>query len=99
MFDRENDRNKGVSDFDDDGIILQAGYFMVPAAFEIAVRVAELDPNSDVDDNERTENGVALNWFPNKHNHKLQADYRLIEDKARANSDDKEFRLQYQLIF
>ena len=99
IFDRSNDRNKGFSDFDDAGIILQAGYFILPKKFEVAVRVAELDPNSDVDDNERTENGVALNWFPNKHNHKLQADYRLIEDKARANSDDKEFRLQYQLIF
>jgi phosphate-selective porin OprO/OprP len=99
FFDRENDRNKGFSDFDDAGLILQAGYFILPQKLEIALRSAEFDPNSDVDNNERSEEGLALNWFLNKHNHKLQADYRLIEDKGRANSDDKEFRLQYQLIF
>ncbi len=99
LFDRENDRNKGFSDFDDAGVILQAGYFIVPNRLEIALRAAELDPNSNIDDNERTENGIAFNWFLNKHNHKLQADYRMIEDKARASSDDKEIRLQYQLIF
>jgi phosphate-selective porin OprO/OprP len=99
VFDRSNDRNKNFSDFDDAGIILQAGYFIVPKKFEIALRAAEFDPNADVSNNERTENGIAFNWFPNKHNHKLQADYRLIEDKGRTNSDDKEFRLQYQLIF
>ena len=99
IYDRSNDRNKGFSDFDDAGIILQAGYFIIPKTFEIALRAAELDPNSNIDNNERTENGVAFNWFLNKHSHKLQADYRMIEDKARASSDDKEIRLQYQLIF
>jgi hypothetical protein len=99
LFDREHDRNAGQSDFDDEGIILQAGYFVIPKKFEIALRAAELDPRKDRDNDERTEEGVAFNWFFNKHNHKLQADYRMIEDKARANSDDKEIRLQYQLIF
>ncbi len=99
VFQRENDRNNNVSDFDDSGIILQAGYFVVPKTFEVALRVAEFDPNDDRDNNERTENGLALNYFFNKHAHKLQLDYREIEDDARANSKDKEIRLQYQLIF
>ncbi len=79
--------------------ISRPGYFIVPKKFEVAVRVAEFDPNSDVDDNERTENGVASTGSRTSTTTSSQADYRLIEDKARANSDDKEFRLQYQLIF
>ncbi len=98
QFLRENDRNIGFSDFDDEGIVIQAGYFVVPKKFEIALRTAEFDSNSDRDDDERTENGVALNWFWNKHNHKLQADFRELEDKAR-NAKDREVRFQYQLIF
>jgi phosphate-selective porin OprO and OprP len=97
-FDRENDRTMGFSDFDDEGTVIQAGYFVIPKKFEIALRLAEFDPNSDGADNERTEEGVAFNYFWNKHNHKLQADYRQLEDKAR-NAKDKEIRLQYQLIF
>lgn len=99
LFDRENVRTGTISDFDDEGYVLQAGYFVIPQKFEIALRSAEFDPNSAIDGNERTEDGIALNWFWNKHGHKLQADYRMIEDKARRNSEDKEIRLQYQLIF
>ena len=97
-FDRENDRNNGFSDFDDEGYVAQAGYFLLPQKFEIALRASELDPNSDVGDNERTENGIAFNYFWDKHNRKLQADFRELEDKAR-NAKDKEIRLQYQIIF
>jgi phosphate-selective porin OprO/OprP len=64
----------------------------------VAVRVAELDPNSDKDNDERTEDGVALSYYFNKHNHKLQGDFRNLEDKARK-AKDREIRLQYQLIF
>jgi len=97
-FDRENDRNNGFSDFDDEGLVVQAGYFVVPKKFEIALRTAEFDPNSGRADDERTEDGVAFSWFLNKHAHKLQADYRQIEDKGR-DAKDKEIRIQYQLIF
>jgi hypothetical protein len=98
LFQREHDRTNLISDFDDEGYNLQAGYFVVPKRFEIALRLAELDPNSDVGDNERSESGLALNYFWNKHAHKLQADYRELEDKARGVTD-KEVRLQYQIIF
>lgn len=88
------------AEFDNSGFTAQVGYFIVPQKLEVAARYSELDPNDDVDDNEREETGVALGYFFNKHNHKLQADYRQIEDLARAGQPkDDEFRLQYQLIF
>jgi hypothetical protein len=98
MFDRENDRNEGLSDFDDEGYTLQAGYFVIPRRFEVALRIAEFDPDSDSGDDERTENGVAVGWYWNKHNHKLQADFRELENEA-TDQKDRELRLQYQLIF
>ena len=98
LFQRENDRTQGVSDFDDEGTVVQAGYFVIPKRLEVALRWAEFDPNADRDDDVRSESGVAFNYFWNKHGHKLQADYREIEDEAR-NAKDKEIRVQYQVIF
>jgi phosphate-selective porin OprO/OprP len=97
FFDATTER-RVASDFDSSGTIFQVGYFVIPKKFEIAARLAELDPNSDRDDDEREERGVAFGYFFNKHAHKLQADYRQLENKA-TNREDDEFRLQYQLIF
>jgi signal transduction histidine kinase len=97
-FERENDRTMGLADFDDEGLAIQVGYFVVPNKLEVALRHATFDPNKSVANNDRTEQGIALGWFWNKHNHKLQADYRQIEDDARRNKD-KEIRFQYQVIF
>ena len=41
---------------------------------------------------------MALNWFWNKHSHKIQLDYRQVENEATDLTDD-EIRLQYQVIF
>jgi phosphate-selective porin OprO and OprP len=98
LFQREHDRSNNLSDFDDEGYNVQLGYFVIPQKFEIALRFSELDPNSDVDDNEREERGLALGYFFNKHNHKLQADYRELENNL-TRTTDKEARLQYQIIF
>ncbi|HEX9671083.1 MAG TPA: porin [Thermoanaerobaculia bacterium] len=98
VFDASTDRSGTVSDFDSDGFHAQAGHFIVPQKFEVALRLAELDPNSDRDDDEREETGLAIGYFFNKHNHKLQADYRQVENQANNQTND-EFRLQYQLIF
>jgi phosphate-selective porin OprO/OprP len=97
-FDRQNDRNEGFSDFDDDGYNLQAGYFVIPKRLEVALRFAEYDPNAGRGDDVRSETGVALGYYWNKHNHKLQTDFREIEDEARG-AKDKELRVQYQIIF
>lgn len=97
VHDASNDRTI-LADFDDGGFVAQAGWFIVRNKLEIAARLAEIDPHSDRDDDEQEERGIALNWFWNKHNHKIQADYRQIEDLATDVTND-EFRLQYQIIF
>ena len=96
-FDSTNDRDV-LSDFDDGGFVAQAGYFVVPRKFELAARFAQIDPNNDRDDDEQEERGVALGYFFNKHAHKLQADYRQVENVATDVTND-ELRLQYQIIF
>jgi phosphate-selective porin OprO and OprP len=96
--DSSNDRDNNLSDFDDGGFVAQAGYFVIPQKFELAARWAEIDPNKDRDDDEQEERGIALGYFWNKHAHKLQADYRQLENKATGVTND-EFRLQYQIIF
>jgi hypothetical protein len=97
FFDATTER-RIASDFDSDGFNVQVGYFIVPQKFEVAARFAVLDPNSEVDDNEREERGLALGYFFSKHARKLQLDYRQIENKATGREDD-ELRLQYQIIF
>ena len=70
--------------------------------WELAFRYAWVDPSDLVKDNNRTEIGGAFNYYANKHNLKVQADYRQIKDDA-ANSGlgttTKEFRLQTQFVF
>lgn len=97
LFDATTER-RIASDFDSDGFNAQIGYFIIPQKFEIAGRFAVLDPNSDRDDDEREERGIALGYFFNKHARKLQLDYRQLENKANDREDD-EVRLQYQIIF
>lgn len=86
------------STVDSTGYIAQGGYFIIKKKFEVAFRYAELDLNSDISDDERPERGVALGYYWNKHNLKLQADYRQLEDKAKNITND-EFRVQLQYIF
>ncbi len=98
FFDASTDRSGTVSDFDHDGWNVQAGYFVIPQKLEVALRLSQLDPNTDRDDDEREERGAALGYFFNKHNHKLQADFRQLENKATDQTND-EFRVQYQVSF
>lgn len=92
-----DDPETGI-DIDVEGLILQAGYFVIPQRLEVALRWAELNLNTAIRNNERTEEGIALGYFWNKHTHKVQADYRILETKL-TGIKDEEFRLQYQLIF
>lgn len=95
--DSSNDRTI-LSDFDDGGFVAQAGYFVIPRKLEIAARLAEIDPNDARDNDEQEERGIALSYFFNKHAHKIQADYRQLENVATGTTND-ELRLQYQIIF
>jgi hypothetical protein len=96
------------SEFHDKGLLLQASYAFkapgIPGAsfWELAFRYAKVDPSSIVTNNDRDEIGGALNYYYNRHNLKVQADFRQLKDDA-ANSGKgttaKEFRLQAQFVF
>jgi phosphate-selective porin OprO and OprP len=85
---------------DTDGYYAQVGYLFPNKKFELAGRLAEILPDT-VRNTDQTETGIAASWYFDKHGHKLQADYRDIENKALAANlqKSKEFRLQLQLIF
>jgi hypothetical protein len=101
-FDRKIDPiADGVADFKSNGYNLEAGYLIggpVKGRWEIVGRYASWDPTDKVSGNDRTETGVGLNWFYNKHFAKIQSDYRWLENKA-SGAKDKEFRIQTQLYF
>jgi phosphate-selective porin OprO and OprP len=96
------------AEFDDKGYLFQASYaFKAPgpsgtAFWEIAGRYSQIDP-SDLRTGDRvTETGGAFSYYYNKHNLKVQADFRQIKDDAAnsgAGTKAKEFRLQTQFIF
>jgi phosphate-selective porin len=101
-----------AGDVDSDGYIVQAGLFVVPKKMEVAIRRSEVDPNTDVEDDELEETRAALNWFWLKHNYKLQLDYGILRFNpnspdigtrpnldAGEEADDKEFRAQLQFRF
>jgi phosphate-selective porin len=76
-FERSQENSAGP-DTDLDGYIAQAGLFVVPKRLEVALRRSEVDPDSEVDDNEVVESRLAVNWFFMKHNFKLQLDYGVV---------------------
>jgi phosphate-selective porin OprO and OprP len=94
--------------FNDKGFLVQASYAikapkMGPAAFwELAGRYVKIDPSSLRGGDDREEIGVALNYYYNRHNLKVQADWRQLKDDA-ANSGrgttNQELRVQTQFIF
>lgn len=88
-------------DFDSSGLHAQVGIFAIPTRLEFAARWAKLDPNDRIEGNDRTERGIVANWFWNKHNLKLQADWRIVEDEALPAASDRtrELRVQTQWIF
>ena len=61
-------------DVDSRGYNLQVGYMIVPKTFEIALRYALVEPDTDVDDAEVDELRLGFNYFFAGHNLKLQAD-------------------------
>jgi phosphate-selective porin OprO and OprP len=90
------------------GLLLQASYAwkapgIAGASFwEIAGRYAWVDPSDLVGNNNQSERGVALSYYYNRHNLKVQLDWRQIEDDAAnsgAGTSNQELRLQTQFIF
>lgn len=107
-YNTRNSKPETGAKFKDKGILLQGSYAWkapgVPGAafWELALRWSQIDPSSLKSGDKRKEIGGAFNYYYNKHNLKVQADFRQIEDEA-ANSGkgtkNKEFRLQTQLVF
>jgi phosphate-selective porin OprO/OprP len=85
------------AELDTDGYYAQIGYLFPNREFELAGRYSEVSPDTPID-NDMKESGVAASWYWDKHNHKIQADYRKLED-VRRNVTDDEFRVQLQLVF
>lgn len=75
-FDKTSDLTTG--EIDSDSFYLQTGLFVVPEKFEVAVRYAQRDPDTAVDDDEVEEARAAIGWFWMKHRYKLQLDYGII---------------------
>lgn len=96
-FTRDNDPESGVSSTSN-GWNAQLGWFLVRDRFEVAARYASWDPSDRTSGNDRTETGVAFNWFLRKHNLKLQTDLRNIADDA-TGLTNREARMQLQMIF
>jgi hypothetical protein len=103
-----NTRPETGPEFDQKGYLVQASYAwkapgVAGASFwEIAGRYAWIDPSDLLGGNDQKEWGAALNYYYNRHNLKMQLDWRQIEDDA-ANAgrgtENQELRLQAQFIF
>ena len=95
------------TDLTDQGFLVQASYAWkapgIPGAsfWEVAARFAQVDPTDLVASNDRSEIGGAVSYYYNRHNLKVQADYRSLKDEALSSARDtnQEFRLQTQFIF
>ena len=86
--------------FDTSGWFAQAGYFLKPEKWEVALRYGVNDPSDLVGPDKITELRGALNYFYARHALKVQADFGQI--KTETSSGDRknnEFRLQTQFIF
>ncbi len=95
-----------AAEFKDKGWVAQASYAFktkplgASSYIELAARYSEIDPTNLAGADKRKEAGGAVSYYYNKHNLKLQADYRnvKVETSARTTSTN-EFRLQNQFIF
>jgi hypothetical protein len=99
-FSGESESPAGV-ETDREGWLIQGGWLFTPR-WEIAGRWAQIDPNTDTDNNDQTEWRGGVSWYMNRHNWKLQADYGETKNEAAAattNRKLKEIRVQAQLIF
>lgn len=90
-------------DFTDAGFYVQAGYLLdSKRTWELAFRCGQIDPSDKKDGDKRTEIGGVVNYYYNKHNLKVQADWRQVKDDAGNSGQgvkNQELRLQTQFIF
>jgi phosphate-selective porin len=78
------------------GLFLHAVWPAVPKPLEVAVRYAEVDPDTGAGDDLQREAALGLNWFFDGHRHKLSADVSRLTDDAGRPGRRKETRLRLQ---
>ncbi|WP_298434613.1 porin [Geobacter sp.] len=81
------------------GFYAQAGYCIIPKTLEVAFRYSYVDPNRDKANDLITDTQGAVSYYFSKHNLKLQADVTNTHDQSKGKTDDKQYRLQAQIIF
>jgi len=89
----------GGGSVDTDGYYAQLGYLFPNKRFEVALRASAISPDTPGPSQDRTESGVAFNFFLHKHAHKLQLDYRQLEFDADPTEDGNEIRAQVTVSF
>jgi phosphate-selective porin OprO and OprP len=87
----------GVGSLDTDGYYVQVGYLFPNKRFEVAGRYAVVSPDVPFNADE-IETGIAFSYYLKKHDYKVQADFRNIENEV-SNTEDREIRVQLQLAF
>lgn len=99
-YDLNADPDQG-SDWDADGYYVQAGYQVIPNKLELAARYSEIeseDANASAKF-DKSETQLGANYYFAKHNLKVQADYTMVNDDLKKDSDDNIFRLQAQFFY
>ncbi|MBT1076174.1 porin [Geobacter grbiciae] len=81
------------------GFYAQAGYCIIPKTLEVAFRYSYVDPNRDKANDLITDTQGAVSYYFSKHNLKLQADVTNTHNQGTGKTDDKQYRLQAQIIF
>jgi hypothetical protein len=89
------------------GYYIHAGYFFhqamswVPEPLELALRYAEVNPNTDNTSLNDKEVAVAVNWFFSGHNNKLSADFGWFQSNelGDASADGTRVRVQWDISF
>jgi hypothetical protein len=77
----------------------QVGYMILPRHLEAAVRYSLVDPDTEQDDDSRTEYQGAVSYYFSGHPLKLQAEFTHRRDDARGGTDDRIYRIQAQVMF
>jgi phosphate-selective porin OprO and OprP len=92
---------KTSADVTSDGFYAQAGYTVIKNALELAARYSTFDPDTDTDNNIRSEIMGGVNLFFNGlgHNLKLSADVASLKNEAVGDDSYLRTRLQVQLVF
>ena len=97
---------KSLADDKSFGFYTQAGYFIIPQKLEAVARYGYLDPHFNISDQTdikdlKKEHTLGLNYYFEKHNLKVQADYSYLtaQDIGGNDKQDNRFRVQFQIKF